>query len=47
MTDNGYLMQYFLEHSPKDSDNQKKMKNTALKDKENVLRKKTEDAGHE
>ncbi len=47
MTDNGYLMQYFLEHSPKDSDNQKKLKKTALKDKENVLSKKTEDAGHE
>ncbi len=46
MTDNGYLMQYFLEHSPKDTDNQKKLK-TALTEKENLLNKKAEDAGHE
>ena len=47
MTDNGYLMQYFLEHSPKDSDDQKNLKKTALKEKENVLSKKIKDAGHE
>ncbi len=47
MTDTGYLMQYFLEHSPKDSDNQKKIKSPALTEKEGPLNNKTEDAGHE
>ena len=47
MTDTSYLMQYFLEHSPKDSDNQKNPKKSALKEKESVMKNKAEDAGHE
>ena len=46
MTDNAYLMQYFLEHSPKDTDNKKKSK-TSLEEKESSLNNKAEDAGHE
>lgn len=46
MTDTSYLMQYFLEHSPKESDTQKNQQKTVLNEKGGNVNK-TEDAGLE